>query len=242
MQPLHAVILAAGDGDRFDAATTRTPKPLLHLAGRPIIAHVLGSLAAAGVRDATVVVGYRAEQMRSALPALAPSGFVLRVVENKQHHHGNARSLWAARSSFRDEPFVLTMADHVVAPALIRKLLESGGDRCRLAVDFCSPDDLRAPEATRAQVVDGRVAELGKDIEPWNALDTGVFWCIRKIADHLTPQLRDGELSAVFSQLAHAGELDAVDVTGSTWIDIDTPDDLARAELMRAGTPGAAGQ
>jgi NDP-sugar pyrophosphorylase family protein len=36
----------------------------------------------------------------------------------------------------------------------------------------------------------------------------------------------------VFASLARAGELDAVDVTGRRWIDIDTADDLRAAELM----------
>jgi NDP-sugar pyrophosphorylase family protein len=45
-------------------------------------------------------------------------------------------------------------------------------------------------------------------------------------------QLRDGEAGAVFAALARAGQLDAVDVTGSRWIDVDTEDDLRAAEAM----------
>jgi NDP-sugar pyrophosphorylase family protein len=48
----------------------------------------------------------------------------------------------------------------------------------------------------------------------------------------MTPQLRDGEAGALFAALAHAGQLDAVDVTGSRWIDVDTEHDLRAAETM----------
>lgn len=233
MNELHAVILAAGDGDRLNPATSSVPKPLLSLAGRPIIGHVLEALAAGGVAEATIVFGYRADQMREGATAAAPPGMTLHFIENEHYMRGNARSLWAARGAVSGS-FLLTMADHLVEPALIRALTELPGHRCRLAVDFCSPTDSRAGEATLALVDQCRVVDLGKRIPAWNALDTGVFWCTPAIFDSLTPDVRDGEAAAVFSRLARAGELDAVDVTGCAWVDIDTADDLASAEAMLA--------
>src|SRR6266581_8690908 len=56
-----AVVLAAGRGTRMGALTAATPKPLLPVAGRPLIEHVLGGFAAAGVRRAVVVTGYQGE-------------------------------------------------------------------------------------------------------------------------------------------------------------------------------------
>jgi hypothetical protein len=44
-----------------------------------------------------------------------------------------------------------------------------------------------------------------------------------------TPDARDGEAGAVFAALARTRELDAVDVTGMPWIDVDTEDDLRAA-------------
>jgi len=142
---------------------------------------------------------------------------------------GIARSLWAARDAAAG-PFVLAMADHVVEPALVRELTDLANGRCRLAVERTSAADPRAAEATRALVRDGRVVDLGKQLDDWNALDTGVFWCTPRVFDALTPPLRDGEAGDVFRALAVAGELDAIDVTGRRWIDVDTEHDLRRAE------------
>ena len=56
----HAVILAGGRGTRMGSLTDRTPKPLLPLAGEPIVLHQLRWLAAAGIADVTLAAAYRA--------------------------------------------------------------------------------------------------------------------------------------------------------------------------------------
>lgn len=229
--PLSALILAAGDGGRLWPRTDALPKPLLPLAGRPIIAHVLEGLYGAGVRETVMVIGYHGEQLRRAAPQIAPRGMALRFVENESFELGNARSLWAARDAI-SAPFVLAMADHVVDPAITRALIDGAGARARLAVDRAERDDPRADEATRALLRDGRVADLGKGLRNWNALDTGSFWCTRDVFRALDRCDHDGELGAVFAHMARAGRLDAVDVTGERWVDIDTAEDLRLAEGM----------
>ena len=229
---MQAVILAAGDGDRLAPQTDALPKPLLPLHGRPIIGYVLEGLAAAGVSDAVVVLGYRGDQLRAALEDSAPDGVRIRFVENERYEAGNARSLWCARDAV-DDGFVLAMADHLVEPALTSALVERANGRCRLATDGAAADDPRADEATRACVRDGLVVDLGKSLAPWNALDTGSFWCTPEIFDVLEdPMAHDGELAAAFAAIARERRLDAVDVTGRRWIDIDTPEDLRAAEAM----------
>jgi choline kinase len=230
---MHALILAAGDGGRLYPLTDGLPKPLLKLHGRPILQHVLDALFDAGVDNATIVLGYRGSQIRDALAEGHPRRMALRFVENPAYGLGNARSIWAARDAMpRDGGFVLAMGDHLVEPALTSALVDRADGRCRLAIDRAAPGDPRAAEATRARVHDGRVVDLGKALNEWNALDTGVFWCTPRLFDAITPDLRDGEAGAVFASLARAGDLDAVDVTGRRWIDIDTPDDLRSAERM----------
>jgi choline kinase len=236
---MHAVILAAGDGGRLYPLTDDTPKPLLKVAGRPLINHVLDRLHAAGVREATVVLGYHGDKVRAALNSVRPTGMTIRFVDNPHFAAENARSLWEARPHV-DGSFVLAMADHLVEPALIRSLITGGNGRCALAVDHAHPGDPRADEATRADVRGGLVIDLGKSLTDWNALDTGVFWCTPAVFDAFTPQMVNGECGTVFASLARSGRLDAVDVTGMRWMDIDTPADLAVAESWIFETPAGA--
>jgi 1L-myo-inositol 1-phosphate cytidylyltransferase len=226
---MHAVILAAGDGGRLYPLTGDTPKPLLKVAGRPLINHVLDNLYAAGVRQATIVLGHHGDKIRAALATHQPPGMMIRFVDNPRYDAENARSLWEARP-FVSGSFVLAMADHLVEPALIRSLIASGNGRCALAVDRAGPGDPRADEATRADVRGGLVVDLGKALDAWNALDTGVFWCTPAIFDAFTPQSVNGEAGAIFASLARTGRLEAVDVTGMRWMDVDTLVDLQTAE------------
>ncbi len=68
-RPLAAVVVAAGEGTRMCSAR---PKPLHRLCGRPMILHVLATLADLPIRRAVVVVGHQAEQVVGAVRAAAP--------------------------------------------------------------------------------------------------------------------------------------------------------------------------
>lgn len=64
---MKAMILAAGLGTRMRPLTERCPKPLLPVAGKPLIVHHLERLAAAGISEVVINVSYRAEQIVAAL-------------------------------------------------------------------------------------------------------------------------------------------------------------------------------
>lgn len=66
-RPATAVVLAAGLGKRMRPLTDTIPKPLVPLAGRPMLDHVLDRLAAAGITKAVVNVHYLAGQIERHL-------------------------------------------------------------------------------------------------------------------------------------------------------------------------------
>ncbi len=66
------LILAAGFGTRMGALTRDRPKPLIEVAGRPLIAHALAAARAAGAGPIAVNGHYRAEALRDWLAAQAP--------------------------------------------------------------------------------------------------------------------------------------------------------------------------
>lgn len=66
-RPTHAFVLAAGKGERMRPLTDTLPKPLVRLAGKPLIDHVLDRLAAAGIGHAVVNVHYLADQIERHL-------------------------------------------------------------------------------------------------------------------------------------------------------------------------------
>src|SRR4051812_4451354 len=93
-----AVILAAGTGSRLREGEAALPKPLRPVAGVPLCVRVLRTLAAAGIREAVVIVGYQSELVRSALLAEPSLGVELTFVENHRYEQKNGVSLLAARA------------------------------------------------------------------------------------------------------------------------------------------------
>ena len=61
------MVLAAGRGERMRPITDRIPKPLVPVAGRPLIEYHLLALARAGLRDIVINLAYRGAQIREAL-------------------------------------------------------------------------------------------------------------------------------------------------------------------------------
>lgn len=64
---MKAMILAAGRGERMRPLTDHTPKPLLRVAGKPLIVHHLEALRAAGFTDLVINTGHLGEQLPARL-------------------------------------------------------------------------------------------------------------------------------------------------------------------------------
>ncbi|MCB1766218.1 MAG: nucleotidyltransferase family protein [Candidatus Competibacteraceae bacterium] len=64
---MKAMILAAGRGERMRPLTDHTPKPLLPVAGRPLIVHHLERLQVAGIVEVVINTGHLGEQLPAAL-------------------------------------------------------------------------------------------------------------------------------------------------------------------------------
>ncbi len=235
--PSRAVILAAGDGDRLEHLTASLPKPLVHVAGRPLIAYTLEAVAAAGLEEILVVTGYREGELRAALRRsnLGPG---LQFASNPRFREGSALSLAAGRDFCGAEPFLLLMADHMFSAGLLKRLLAAAASRpgdCLVAAhapEGYSPAFLA--EATRLRLENETVVELGKGIEPFDALDTGAFVFGPAAWKALDALPLNCELSDVCRELVRRRQLFVAGVTGSFWYDVDTPEDLAEAEALIA--------
>ncbi len=105
----QAVVLAAGEGRRLRPLTHARPKALIPVANRPIIEYVIESLVKNGIRDITVVVGYRKEQVMRYLNTLDISLNI--VIQDKQL--GTAHALGCAASSINDR-FLLLPGDNYI--------------------------------------------------------------------------------------------------------------------------------
>jgi choline kinase len=240
---VKAVILAAGNGSRLAPLTSHCPKPLLKVRGRPLIDYTIESLAQAGIREIIVVVGYLGHKIEAWLGNNPRHGARVTAVFNPDYEAGNATSLLVARELLEDQSFVLAMSDHLVEPNMVAALLATDIRHNWLCVDRAAKAAPQVNDATKVFVaISGLIKDIGKKLKRWNAVDTGlfllhspVFEAIEATASH---ELDRRTISRAMKWLIDYGPgLGACDVSGSSWLDVDTPEDLAYAEanLKRVG-------
>ncbi|HEX5179788.1 MAG TPA: NTP transferase domain-containing protein [Gemmatimonadaceae bacterium] len=101
-----AVILAAGRGTRLGTLAEEMPKCLLPVGGKAPLDHHLDSLAAAGIQDVTVVVGFEGDRV-----AAHAAGRCRIVVNDRYETTNSIVSLHLAGAHLRGHAFVMQNAD-----------------------------------------------------------------------------------------------------------------------------------
>jgi choline kinase len=234
-----AVILAAGGGTRIRSLSTGRPKCLMELVGRPIIEWVLRALAGAGIEEAVIVTGFRAEMLRKTLGSGKEPGLTLTYVHNRRWKRPNGLSLYAARAEVRsDEVFLTLMSDHLLPAGIIRKVATARTSRCVLAVDTDIASVFDIHDATKVRVANGRPVAIGKKLRSYNAVDCGLFRFDRRIFEALETGFRSGRqtLTDGVKALIAGDDLDLLPVDDMFWIDIDTPRAYRQAVHALTGT------
>lgn len=236
LRPTRAIILAAGTGSRLGEDGDATPKPIRKVAGVPLLVRVLRTLQGEGIREAVIVLGHEGDAIRQLLVSEPSLALTLRFVENPDYLKKNGVSLLAARE-WVDQPCVLSMSDHLYSPELVRRLLsaELPAGACGLGVDYDIERCFDLDDATKVRRSNGRIVNIGKELEGYDCLDTGVFRIGPELMDELERVYEacgDASLSDGVLALAHRGDFFACDVGDARWIDVDTPSALAKAETM----------
>jgi mannose-1-phosphate guanylyltransferase len=107
---MRAMILAAGKGTRLRPLTDAVPKPLIEVAGRPMIAYPLDLLRHAGIQDVVINLHHLGEQIRAALGDGSTYGMrITYSAEDPILDTGGA--IAAARDSLFGDTFVVLNAD-----------------------------------------------------------------------------------------------------------------------------------
>lgn len=237
---MKGVILAAGDGTRLVPLTLNCPKPLLPVLGRPLLDYTIEAFVEAGIRELVLVIGYKGEMIRRYVGDGSRYGVSVEYAFNPDYQLGNALSVYIAQEALGDEPFLLAMADHMISPHILEALLTTQDGHDTLCVDRQAYAPPQVKDATKVWVNEaGFIARIGKGIEPWNAIDTGVFLCTSHVFAAISHLPRAGDegcgISDAVTWLIEKGHgMRACDVSGAFWMDVDTLDDLRYVEqIMR---------
>jgi choline kinase len=234
----RALVLAAGFGSRLREGGIDVPKPLQVVAGVTLLARTVTTLAAAGIEDVWVVVGFRAEELEATIAADAPRwkdlGVRVHAIRNPEFDKSNGVSVLCARGVVPG-PFLLSRSDHVhdVAVASAAATADMSAGDLFLCVDRRVDEVYDIDDATKVRTEDGRIVDIGKIIPTYDCIDCGVFAVGDALLDSLEAEKArrgDCSLSDGVKHLAASGRARVVDIGDAFWQDVDTPEAKVRAE------------
>ncbi len=231
----QAVILMAGSGSRLRSAGENRLKPLLSFLGRPLISYTLDTLANAGIKIIYAVIGFEGRALRAEVAPLIPSSIKVCWIDNPEWRKQNGISILAAAPHVTG-PFLLTMGDHLFEQSIVDLLLrEAKPDQLNVAVDKKLDSIFDLADAMKVQMRGDQVVAIGKDLQNYNAIDTGMFVCPRDFFNHVErAKSRSGgsdcSLADGVRLMAAEGGVRGIDIGDAWWQDVDTPQMLREAE------------
>lgn len=240
---MKALIIAAGEGSRLKSLTKGEPKPLIQLLGLSLIERVILTAKQAGINEFVIITGFRGEKIKEKLGDGNRYGVRITYIENREWQRGNGVSVLKAKELL-NENFVLLMSDHIFDDRILKKLIDYElRSSVVLAIDRRKP----LPSDTKVLEKEGRITDIGKNIEELNGIDTGIFLCSLKIFSHIEEAVKEGktELAHGIAEAAKNGDVEIFDITQIDsyipsmrkeikpfWIDIDTKEDLIKAKKI----------
>lgn len=230
---VRAMILAAGKGERMRPLTDARPKPMLPVAGTPLIEYHLERLGAAGVREFVINLGWHGEQIRTAIGDGARWGVTVRYSEEGWPALESGGGILHALPLLGSAPFIVVNGD-VYADYPWTSLVERArqlppGDVAHLVL---VPNPAHNPNGDF--VLDrGRVTNEGGARLTFSGLSVHTAGFFAGCAPGHFPLL------PLWRRHAGAGRVGGELFTGR-WSDVGTPQRLADLESVLAATKRAA--
>jgi 1L-myo-inositol 1-phosphate cytidylyltransferase len=235
-----AIILMAGTGSRLRGSADTIAKPLIPIAGRPLISYAIDSFDKVGVKTLHAVVGPNGDELAAAVAPLLPSHVRFRPISNPNWQKQNGVSLLTAAGKV-SAPFFLAMGDHLFESLILDQLIAHADlGRLNLAIDQKIDSIFDLDDAMKVRTEDNLIVAIGKKLENYNAIDTGIFLCPEIMFEYLRRALKDDDCSLAdgVRLMAADGKALAIDIGEAWWQDVDTPEMLARAEQEAARLAG----
>ncbi|HWS34121.1 MAG TPA: phosphocholine cytidylyltransferase family protein [Actinoplanes sp.] len=233
------LVLAAGAGRRLRPYTDTLPKALVPVDGETTIMDIsLRNLAAAGLSEVTIVVGYCAGAVEERVEGFEQKyGVKISLVHNdKAEEWNNAYSLWLARDHFAQGALMVN-GDTVHPVSVEHTLLAKRGPSILLAID--SVKKLADEEMKTVFNEDGQLTKITKLMDPAQAF--GEYIGANIIEASAAGKLADA-LKATFEKdpnqfyedgfqlyADRGNEVRAAEIGEVSWVEVDNHEDLAKA-------------
>ena len=234
-----AVLLVAGTGSRLLPLTSKIPKALIQVGNESILKRLIRQLTDCGIERFVLATGYCEGALRAALAEL---DVPIEYCRNSDFvGTQNAVSLGCCARVVRNEPFIKLDGDLVLDAEILDRLLGDSSPMI-VAVDRSRVLDGEAMKAVIG--ADGLVHDFGKSIpiELAQAETLGIEILDAKSGQEVFSRIKtlvsggvtDRYYEDVYAELIRESKLaaKAIDVSGLNWTEVDTVEDLERAQLL----------
>lgn len=119
---MKVVIPVAGAGTRLRPHTYTQPKPLMPVAGKPIIRFIVDKLIEVGITDFVFVIGYLGDKIRNYLEQTYPDLHLEFVYQ--EHREGSAHAIITAREAIEDEDEIFIAFGDTIFDVDLRQMLD----------------------------------------------------------------------------------------------------------------------
>lgn len=221
---VRAVILAGGRGTRLAPYTSVLPKPLMPVGDQPILEIVLGQLAAAGVENITLCVGYLSHLIRAVLEDNGDRSFAIEYVHESQPL-GTAAPVKLVPGL--DGTFVVMNGD-VLSTVDYRDLVRS--HRKQESVLTIATHERRVKLDYGIVYADesGRVVDFEEKPEITAAVSMGIYVMEPEVLEYI-PDGQYSDFPDLVRALLAAGRKVSSYLYDGLWFDIGRHDDFQRA-------------
>ncbi len=235
---MKAVILAAGLGSRLEEFTQNSPKTLLRVKGKPILEYIFLALEECNINEVVIIAGYKSSKIKDFVSQFSDN-FNVKIIHNERYREtNNIYSLYLAENEVNGRDFVIINSDVLFHPKILSYLINSEKRGVVLSVDL---EAQLGDEEMKVKIDDGKIVEISKEIPAENA--DGEYIGIARIDARTTLEFFnilketisiEGEnvfYESAFQRMIEKGKAIFFESTrGLPWIEIDTKDDLKKAE------------
>lgn len=225
-----AVIMAGGRGTRLGPLTDDTPKPMLKVAGRPILERLVLHLVGSGIGRIYLSVNYLADQVIEHFGDGADHGCEIRYLREDPEvplGSGGSLGLLAATGDQPTAP-VLAMNGDLITDFAVGAMLERHAEAGAVATMAVKEYRHRVPFGVVRQDDEGRLTELvEKPSHAW-FVNAGIYVIEPRLLERVATD-REFPMTELFEDAQRRGETVATWMMTDEWQDIGQPAELRRA-------------
>ena len=238
----HAIVLAAGLGKRLKPITDHSPKCLTEVNRTPILVNTLENLSAIGISNCTIVIGYLSDKIVQTIGTRF-SGVDVQYIENSIYESTNDMySLWLARETLT-KGAVIIEGDVFIRSETLKRALYSMDERSfYIAGKYNGKADEVIIKTDSKRRIRSIHVSWGKGTSPGSntfvscgilavQTDYGKRFS-RWLADWVHEKKVTYLFDDVLSQYAGSYPLWVYEIGRDEWVEIDTAEDLKRAEAL----------